>query len=214
MRSKTVGLFAEDQAQESIVSSLVERLARERGVVIQIRRASMTGNLLTGHGSVKKEFRVYLRDLGRDKRRRYDLVIVATDANCLGFKRRLNEMKKLVENQREFSGEVAFAIPYPHVERWLLLDSAAFRDVLGHGCSAPDSKCAKDRYKELLRHAVHEATGLWPDFGGIEFAQDIVKAIDFGRVRGRDKSLDSFLDEVNAVFNRWSIRPMELRKQS
>ena len=35
---------------------------------------------------------------------------------------------------------VVLAVPDPHVERWLLLDGAAFKAAVGHGCDAPDQK--------------------------------------------------------------------------
>jgi hypothetical protein len=48
-------------------------------------------------------------------------------------------------------------VPDPHIERWLLLDSQAFKEVLHRGCSAPDQKCDRDRYKLLLDEAVRAA---------------------------------------------------------
>ena len=53
-----------------------------------------------------------------------------------------------------FLRSVIYAIPDPHIERWLLLDSAAFKKVLDKGCSAPTQKCERGLYKRLLLQAV------------------------------------------------------------
>ena len=49
--------------------------------------------------------------------------------------------------------------PDPHVECWMLLDSAAFQDVFGKGCGKPDSKCKRGRYKNLLVDAISSSPG-------------------------------------------------------
>ena len=91
------------------------------------------------------------------------------------------------------------AIPDPHIERWLLVDSQAFKTALGHGCKAPNQKCEKDRYKQLLSTAVSDA-GVAPLFGGIEHAEAIAEAIDLHP--GKDASLDQFIQDLrNAVRN-------------
>ncbi|WP_343424444.1 hypothetical protein [Candidatus Amarolinea dominans] len=97
---------------------------------------------------------------------------------------------------------VICAVPDPHVERWLLVDSAAFKAVLGRGCAAPDQKCERARYKRLLIEAIRQA-GITPNLGGIEFAADIVAAMDLGQASRLDPSLQRFLDEMNGVFREW-----------
>ena len=73
------------------------------------------------------------------------------DANCQGYLKRRQELEPAVE----YCGcKVVYAIPDPHIERWLLLDSAAFKAVLGRGCDAPKQKCERKRYKRLLLDAV------------------------------------------------------------
>jgi hypothetical protein len=97
------------------------------------------------------------------------------------------------------------AVPDPHIERWLLLDSAAFKAVLGRGCEAPDFKCDRDRYKKLLAQAVSKA-GITPLIGGLEHARDIVDSMDFTRMTRKegDKVLGQFLQELQKVFKDWS----------
>ena len=94
---------------------------------------------------------------------------------------------------------MAHAIPDPHIERWLLVDSAAFKAVLGVGCEAPDPKCQRDRYKRLLREAIQKA-GINPSLGGIEYAADIVAEMDFTHVPHPDESLAKFIAAATQQF--------------
>jgi hypothetical protein len=80
------------------------------------------------------------------------------------------------------------AIPDPHVERWMLVDSQAFKAVLGRGCDAPDQKCERERYKHMLLAAMR-AAGIVPPLGGMEYARDIVQHLDLQRAGQLDVSL-------------------------
>lgn len=77
-----------------------------------------------------------MRDLKRQGRPYPDLIVVATDANCKGLNERTREIVC-----RDDPAPMILAIPDPHLERWLLLDGAAFKAVFGKGCDAPDQKC-------------------------------------------------------------------------
>ena len=128
------------------------------------------------------------------------LVVVAIDANCLGF----NQRKHLIETKcGQLPIPVAHAIPDPHVERWLLVDSAAFKAALGVGCTAPGHKCERGRYKRLLQEAVQKAD-VNPLLGGIEYAADIVAKMDLMHTPQADPSLEKFLAAVRQQFRRWS----------
>ena len=127
-----------------------------------------------------------------------DLLIVATDANCEG----LNERTKQLPLDDSHVTPYVVAIPDPHIERWLLLDGAAFKHVFGRGCDAPDQKCDRDRYKRTLLQAIR-AAGVTPSLGGIEFAQDIVQAMNIDSAMRADKSLGRFLDQLRRVFTGW-----------
>ena len=129
-----------------------------------------------------------------------DLIVIARDANCRSVGRTQADLKSIVD---EYEGVALYAIPDPHLERWLLLDSSAFKHVLGHGCFAPDQKCEKDRYKKLLIEAVLN-TGETPVFGGIEHTEDIVNAMDLERMVTADPSLGSLITEVRSTFSSWS----------
>jgi hypothetical protein len=115
-----------------------------------------------------------------------------------------------VDRKREIDGVsdkfkqlMVCAIPDPHIERWLLLDSAAFKSIFGRGCKAPDQKCERDRYKRLLSEAV-QATGVVPPLGGIEYAEDIVTAMDLGKMENTNASLGRFLKDLRNIFKQWS----------
>jgi hypothetical protein len=90
------------------------------------------------------------------------------------------------------------------VERWLLLDSQAFKAVLHRGCDAPDQKCDRDRYKQLLDKAVRDA-GVEPLLGGVEFAEDILRVMNLDRAGKSDASFAHLLRDLRAAFQRWSI---------
>ncbi len=95
------------------------------------------------------------------------------------------------------------AIPDPHIERWLLIGSAAFKAVLGKGCAAPDYKCERDRYKKLLIQAIRDA-GLSPLLGGMEHAEDIVNAMDLERMEQADDSLGKLIKALHKKFKEWN----------
>ena len=190
-------LFVEDYGHETFIRALVERIAKDQQKEVKIINRNVRG----GHGKVISEFKTYLRDLKRKMEAMPDLLIVATDANCKGFAERKREIDEVDDSFRDL---IICAIPDPHIERWLLLDSAAFKSVLGKGCKAPDQKCERDRYKKLLLEAVL-AAGVVPLLGGMEYAEDIVNAMDLTlRVTG-DTSLDRFLKELHKKLRQWTI---------
>ena len=94
------------------------------------------------------------------------------------------------------------ATPDPHIERWLLLDGSAFKAVFGKGCEAPDQKCDRDRYKQLLIEAIR-GTGHLPTLGGIEYAKDILIHMDIHRAARADKSFQRFVEELFNTFGKW-----------
>ena len=78
-------------------------------------------------------------------------------------------VKECNERRKEFDqadslAPIVLATPDPHVERWLLLDGAAFRQVFGRGCDAPNLRCDRDLYKQRLVAAIL-AAGITPTLG-------------------------------------------------
>lgn len=193
---RDIALFVEDEAHRIFLSALMNRTASEHKIETNL----IWGNALRGHGAVVREFKIYLRDLRQDRANLADLVIVATDANCKGHNERLRELRDSI---REVSIPIIYAVPDPHIERWLLLDSAAFKSVFGSGCPPPDFKCERARYKKMLMEAIM-ATGVVPSLGGIEFAKDLVTAMDLERIARIDNSFAKLYNELNTVFQQWS----------
>ena len=189
---RRISLFVEDDAHQKIIGTLVQRLADESNTPVSLEWR----NAVDGYGAVVREFDDYLRDLARQGGYP-DLIVVATDANCKG----LNERSRELERPGVLA-PIIRAIPDPHIERWLLLDGAAFRDAVGHGCDAPDQKCERERYKRLLINAIQNA-GVMPSLGGIEFAEDIVRRINLERAMQADHSLRRFVTEISQIFRQW-----------
>ena len=190
---RDVALFVEDEAHRIVVGGIVKRLAAERKAKVRIHFRSATH----GRGRVVREFGAYLRDLRRETEGLPDLIVVATDANCKGLSERIRELRP-----PSSPAPIAFAIPDPHIERWLLLDGAAFKEVFGRGCQAPDRKCARDRYKELLIRAIRNA-GIRPGLGGIEFADAITERMDLTRAARDDLSFGRLVEDLSRVFGSW-----------
>lgn len=190
---RDIVLFGEDNGHRQIIGALVERLLQDHGVEAQPEWLSAE----KGYGRVKKELGKYLRDIRELKVERPDLIIVATDANCKGLNERTNEMQ-----ESDPPVEMILAIPDPHVERWLLLDGNAFKTVLGEGCNAPSYKCERNFYKKSLIDSILKTDRI-PEFGGIEFAKEIMRKIDISRASRADESFKRFVDELQAVFRRW-----------
>ncbi|MBN2378514.1 hypothetical protein JXM67_01765 [candidate division WOR-3 bacterium] len=179
---------------------MIERLAQEYQVNVRLRPFSVT----EGHGKVISELKIFVRHLQRDKENLPDLLVVASDTNCRRQVECLKEIEVVTQGIKEF---VICALPEPHVERWLLIDSAAFKKVLGEGCSAPDQKCNKDRYKQLLSQAIR-ATGTAPLLGGMEYARDIVNTMNLGQILGKaDNSLRNLIPDLRGKFKQWQSKP-------
>ena len=192
---RRIALFVEDYAHQQFLGALLQRLAEESGVSIRLDWR----NARRGHGAVVKEFKQYLRDVQMQGDGQPDLIVAATDANCKGLRERKNALSGIAQLN---DLTIIFAVPDPHIERWLLVDSSAFKTVFGRGCNAPDQKCERARYKKMLIDAIRES-GITPSLGGIEFAKDIVKAMNLEQAARNDASLQQLLEELNAVFREW-----------
>lgn len=191
-----ISLFAEDEAHEDFLTALVYRLADDYHVKINLMPRSVRG----GHGKVISELKQYQQDLQAYDEGSPDLIIVGTDSNCQRVSARKREIDQVIS--ATFTDLVICAIPEPHIERWLLLDSAAFKTVLGKGCPAPDQKCERDRYKLLLIEAVRNA-GVVPISGGIEHTEALVNSMNLQRLETRNDSLGQLLKALQTQFKKW-----------
>jgi hypothetical protein len=192
-------LFAEDDAQEKFVGALIQRMAAEFGLALKLRVRSSRG----GFPRVLRELESYALVCERRAEASPDVVVVAVDANCKGLKDGCEEVEARASDT--LRDRLVVAIADPHIERWFLVDGAAFRSVLGHGCHAPDQKCEKDRYKGLLIRAVRDA-GVEPLLGGIEYAEDLAKNIDLKRAAASDQALRRFISALRMKFEQLKAR--------
>jgi len=190
-----IRLFVEDNGHEVFLSALIQRFANTYSVSIEPK----FGNAAGGYGKMMSELKEYINDLLTDQEELPDLLIAATDSNCEGFLKRKRQVERAL---KAFRGKVIYAIPDPHIEKWLLLDSAAFKNVLGKGCPAPPQKCERNLYKRLLRDAVR-ATGVNPPLGGIEYGEDIVNAMDLDKLERTEASLGHLLKDLRQQFQTW-----------
>ena len=190
---REIVLFVEDFAHRQVIGALVRLLAGELDLDVRLDWRSAR----RGYGRVVRELNDYLRDLGRQGGPSPDLIIVATDANCKGLNERIREF-----GEPEAPAPMILAIPDPHIERWLLLDGAAFKAVFGRGCDAPDPKCDRGRYKQRLIEAIF-AAGVTPSLGGMEFAEDIVQCMDIERAVQADDSFRRFVGSLRTTIRGW-----------
>ena len=192
---RNINLFVEDVAHEDFLTALIQRLVDVYNIEINIKLSSVRG----GHGKVITELRQYKRDLHSNREDLPDLIIVGTDSNCKGLSERELEISQVTSDLADL---VITMIPEPHIERWLLLDSEAFKTVFGKGCPVPDQKCERGRYKGLLLSAIYEAT-MVPPLDGIERVDELVYAMNFRRVEQSDRSIRRFLTALQRQFRIW-----------
>ena len=190
-----ISLFAEDEAHEDFLTTLAQRLAEAYCVEIEMTTYSVTG----GYGRVISELKRYRRDLQSHHEALPHLILVGTDGNCKKPPEREREIHQALSGFTDF---VICAIPEPHIERWLLLDSEAFKTVFGRGCLTPDRKCEQDRYKRLLLNAILQA-GPEPSLTNFGYVADIVNAMNFQRLARRHDSLGRLFKALQQQFEKW-----------
>lgn len=191
----TIDLFAEDRAHEEFLKAAIHRLAREEAKRVRIRFRSARG----GHGKVLTELRFYQRAVlsqGLINASIPDLLFVAIDANCSSFNAARREIEERIES--ELRDRTVIACPDPHIERWYLDDKTAFTKVIGKQPRVGRKKCERDYYKTALASVI-TAAGYPATLGGIEFAEEIVEAIDFYAAGKIDRSFKHFLDDARRL---------------
>ena len=195
MPKLTILLFVEDRAQESFIKPLLARICREAGAeaTISVRSASR------GFGQVKHRLDQLLKDWQKGQQSLPDVIVAAADANSVGYNQRKREIQQAAG--APLADLLVVAIPDPHIERWLLLDSLAFKKVLGQGCPAPDRIYDKERYKQLFSDAVR-ATGVDPPLGGIEYAEELANAVNLQTLAGQDRGFESLWRDFRQALRR------------
>lgn len=188
-----VDLFAEDRAHEELFKAMLSRIAGEQGQPIAVRVRSARG----GHPRVLEELSLYQRSVLKapDSMSMPDLLFIAIDANCKRWTKARTEIQQKIQDP--FKERSVVACPDPHIERWYLADPDSFAQVVGVQPKIGRKKCERDRYKAILSKAIVDA-GHPPTLGGIEFAQELVGAMNLYRAGRAERSLKHFLDETVA----------------
>jgi hypothetical protein len=190
----SVILFVEDRAHEEFLKPLVHRVASEAGRTLTIRSYSARG----GHPRALDELQTFQRLVERQVLglSEPDVLVVGIDANCNPWHRvRARVLDTLAPHLR---AKTAVACPDPHIERWFMADPASFEQALGRRPRPGKRKCERDRYKRILARTVREA-GYPAGLGGLEFAEDIVEAMDLYRAGKNEKSLKQFVAAANVL---------------
>ena len=195
-----VDLFVEDLAHEVFVGALVERIAREEEVALRLQARSARG----GHPRALEEFGTYqvLVEKGALTKRSPDLVVVVVvviDGNCATPRKKREEIGRAT--RPGLLDRVVAGCPNPHVERWFLADPDSFYEVVGYQPVVGPEKCEREHYKRLLADAVRR--GQQPaTLSGIEFAAELVEAMNLYRAGRRDSSLKAFVGDLQRGFRK------------
>ncbi len=189
-RPPRVDLYCEDLGHELFVRALLRRLAREEGIRISLRTRNGRG----GHGRAISEFTAWQRTVSRQQAAgRPALLILVIDGNC----RTWGEAHKTLTKEVDSAVFPSFVVgcPDPHIERWCLADPVAFGKVVGISPMADPGKCERDLYKTHLRQSISRGgQAILTD--AMEFAPDLVAAMDFYRAGKNQRSLRLFIEEL------------------
>lgn len=191
MNSARIDLFAEDQAHERLLDPIVKRIAKAESIGVNIRVRCARG----GHGRAIREFEVYqaVAEQVGSSEGLPDLVIVGIDGNCRTFASKRDDIR--AATRRTFLDRLVIACPDPHIERWYMADPQSFTKVVGTTPTLGTKKCDRDHYKDTLAKTVRQA-GHPATLKGIEFAEELVDALDLYRAAKNDRSLKAFLDDL------------------
>lgn len=128
-----------------------------------------------------------------------DLVVVGIDGNCATFSGARDGIQRATVPA--FADRLVVACPDPHVELWYLADPQSFETVVGDRPNVGRRKCVRDHYKRMLAEAIRRG-GHPPTLGGVEFASELVAAMDLYRAGKTTASLKAFLDDLRSGLRR------------
>jgi hypothetical protein len=149
-----------------------------------------------GHGRAISELKLYQKAvLAQSHESIPKMIIVGIDANCKRFTQASKEIQTNLTS--EFVDRTVIACPDPHIEKWYLADSESFCEIIGKQPRTIKAKCERDVYKGLLAETIFMA-GHPMTLGGVEFAEELVNAMDFYRAGRRDPSLKAFISELTS----------------
>jgi len=189
-----IDLYCEDSGHEQFTRALISRLAREQlGGVPIVETVSGRG----GHGRALTEFRGWQRKAQKGGLTFPDLLVVVIDTNCSSWNEARAEVEGAVD--RSLFPRHVVGCPDPHVERWCLADPAGFKLAVGASPRPDPDKCERNVYKRLLRQSIQDA-GEPILTNEMEFAPDIVAAMDLYRAGKRQPALGKFVQDLRAAF--------------
>lgn len=183
-------LFCEDRGHELFVTALLRRLAREAGPRLNIR----TRNARGGHGRAVAEFKAWQRAMVRQELTSSpDVMVLVIDGNCQEWGEAHASLLKEVDPT--MFPRYAIGCPDPHVERWCIADPESFKEVVGVDPLPDPGKCDRGFYKHHLRESITRADQpILTD--AMEFAPDLVAAMDLFRAGKNQRSLKLFIEDL------------------
>jgi hypothetical protein len=189
-----IDIFAEDHAHEAFIRAMVNRIGREQNINLSLRLRNGRG----GHGRAISELKLFQKAVLAQSHESVDIpdmIIVGIDSNC----KRFTQASKEIQNnlKLEFADRTVIACPDPHIEKWYLADSESFYEIIGKQPRNIKAKCERDVYKGLLAETISMA-GHPLTLGGVEFAEELVNAMDFYRAGRKDPSLQAFINELTS----------------
>jgi hypothetical protein len=195
----TVNFFLEDNAQESIVPPLFNRIIAENGLDSNCFNLSV---LHSRGGKSISALKSYLQDAKKRGMSPADCVVIGSDANCKGF---VKKREMLLAEANGLALTLITVIPDPHIERWFLLDPAALSEAVGEKLvpNVPPYKCGKNEYKNRLKDAF-KGSSVAPLSGGIEYGSEIAAKMNLYNVSKLDPGFEDFVRQ--AVFWLKSLR--------
>jgi hypothetical protein len=185
-----IELFCEDSTHESCGRAVINRIARELDVDVNIH----LGSARFGIPRLKSELKDF-QSLIRRGSGAPDLLVVIADGNDDGPNERKREVADVIDSA-VFSRYVVGA-PDPYVERWLLADPVSFAHQFGHQpeLGTPNGR---DGWKQRLVESL-EAAGEIVTQGGAEFAEEIINVMDFYRAGQAAPTIQAFVDDVRSA---------------
>jgi len=190
-----IDIYCEDRGHEQFARALLDRLAHELALSPIIRTISGRG----GHGRAVTEFRAWQRAVSAKSGIGHDIpdvLVLLIDANCSGWAQVRRDLEDSVE-PGVFT-RCAIGCPDPHIERWCLADPQCIQRVLGVAPPADPGKCERDFYKQLLRDTIKKA-GQPILISEMEYAPDLVRAMNLFQAGKRQSSLKHFVGEVRGA---------------
>lgn len=190
---REISIFCEDSGHEKVIKGLLQKILPYPDFNLRILSAR------NGKGRALTELEKYLVQIQKRIIPAPAAVVAAIDANCKGYNGKKKEIDERIP--KGFPDHIPFihAIPDPHVERWVLNDSAAFKAVFGKGCAAPDQKCEKDRYKSILNRSIIDSGGEIT-INWTEHAEALIEHMDVDQLCRVDESVKKFIEECHAAF--------------